>query len=425
MTVLAVIPARGGSKGVPAKNLAPVGGVPLVARAVRECLGAPLVTDVVVSTDDPDIAAAARNAGAGVVLRPAAIAGDTATSEAAVLHAMDAHEAMHGSPVDVVLLVQCTSPFLAREDVEGVASAVIEGGADSAVTVAPFHGFVWREQDWREQDAEVGEADQAGVQYVGGSTALLVDTAAQTSGYGVNHDASFRPRRQDRPQDFLETGAAYAMSATGFREAGHRFFGRTALVRTDPARVLEVDDPHDLDRARALAPLLDAAALPTREDIDAVVLDFDGTQTDDRVLIDADGREIVAVHRGDGLGIAHLRKSGLELLILSTEQNPVVAARARKLQIPVLHGIDRKDLALKQWCEERGIAPDRVLYVGNDVNDLPCFNLVGWPVAVASAHGSVRTAARAVTATPGGEGAIREIAAWLLGPTLNHHNPQK
>ncbi|MCX4818912.1 acylneuraminate cytidylyltransferase [Streptomyces sp. NBC_01142] len=417
MTVLAVIPARGGSKGVPAKNLAAVGGVPLVARAVRECLGAPLVTHVVVSTDAADIAAAARTAGADVVLRPAAIAGDTATSEAAVLHAMDAHEAEHGSPVDVVLLVQCTSPFLAREDIEGVASAVIEGGADSAVTVAPFHGFVWREEDG---DSPVGETAAHAARHVGGSTAVLADPATTTgSGYGVNHDASFRPRRQDRPQDFLETGAAYAMSATGFREAGHRFFGRTALVRTDPARVLEIDDPHDLDRARALAPLLDAAALPAREDIDAVVIDFDGTQTDDRVLIDADGREIVAVHRGDGLGIAHLRKAGLELLILSTEQNPVVAARARKLKIPVLHGIDRKDLALKQWCEERGIAPERVLYVGNDVNDLPCFHLVGWPVAVASAHGSVRAAARAVTATPGGEGAIREIAAWLLGPTLN------
>ncbi|MFD4141511.1 cytidylyltransferase domain-containing protein [Streptomyces sp. NPDC058572] len=415
MTVLAVIPARGGSKGVPAKNLAPVGGVPLVARAVHACLDAPLVTHVVVSTDDEDIAAAARGAGAEVVLRPAAIAGDTATSESAVLHAMDAHEAMNGAPVDVVLLVQCTSPFVSREDVDGVARAVVEDGADSAVTVAPFHGFVWRESDT--SAAAAGESAQRAA----GSTAVLVDTATTAgSGYGVNHDSSFRPRRQDRPQDFLETGAAYAMAAAGFREAGHRFFGRTALVRTDPARVLEVDDPHDLARARALAPLLDERALPAREDIDAVVLDFDGTQTDDRVLIDADGREIVSVHRGDGLGVAHLRKAGLELLILSTEQNPVVAARARKLKVPVLHGIDRKDLALAQWCEEHGIAPGRVLYVGNDVNDLPCFHLVGWPVAVASAHDSVRAAARAVTATPGGEGAIREIAAWLLGPTLNH-----
>ncbi|MEV7088868.1 N-acylneuraminate cytidylyltransferase [Streptomyces sp. NPDC093085] len=425
MTVLAVIPARGGSKGVPAKNLASVGGIPLVVRAVRACLEAHRVTDVVVSTDDALIADAARSAGAEVVLRPAAIAGDTATSEAAVLHAMDAYAAMRGAGTpsagtpsagtpstgtgtggesaaapaapasadpDVVLLVQCTSPFLTAEDVDAVTGAVTEDGADTALTVAPTHGFVWRE-------------DGAG--------------RSRPDGYGVNHDKANRPRRQDRPQEYLETGAAYAMRADGFRAARHRFFGRTALVPTDPARVLEIDDPHDLARARLLAPLLDPQTLPAYDDIDAVVLDFDGTQTDDKVLIDAEGRETVAVHRGDGLGIAALRRSGLRLLILSTEQNPVVAARARKLQVPVLHGIDRKDLALKQWCDEQGIAPERVLYVGNDVNDLPCFRLAGWPVAVASAHDEVRAAARAVTTTPGGEGAIREIAAWLLGPTLS------
>ncbi|WP_405535629.1 N-acylneuraminate cytidylyltransferase [Streptomyces sp. NBC_00075] len=420
--VLAVIPARGGSKGVPAKNLLPVGGVPLVARAVRECLAAKLVTDVVVSTDDQAIAAAARQAGAEVVLRPAAIAGDTATSEAAVLHAMDAHETLHNAKVDVVLLVQCTSPFIIREDVDGVVGAVVNNGADSALTVAPFHGFIWRDAA---DDPQPAPDESAAVE--GGADTVTVTTTESVTvgGYGVNHDKSFRPRRQDRPQDLLETGAVYAMDAAGFRKSKHRFFGHTEPVRTDPARVLEIDDPHDLARARALATLFDAerpGALPTADDIDAVVLDFDGTQTDDRVLIDSEGREFVSVHRGDGLGIAALRKSSLKMLILSSEQNPVVAARARKLQLPVLHGIDRKDLALKQWCEEQGIAPERVLYVGNDVNDLPCFALVGWPVAVASAHDVVRGAARAVTTVPGGDGAIREIASWILGPSLDPLN---
>ncbi|MGC4949843.1 cytidylyltransferase domain-containing protein [Streptomyces sp. DT224] len=396
-TVLAVVPARGGSKGVPAKNLARVGGVPLVARAVNACLASGEVTDVVVTTDAPAVAEAARAAAEALgesgrlhcVQRPEEIAGDTATSEAAVLHALDAYEALRGRTADVVLLVQCTSPFVTREDIDGVAAAVAREGADTAVTVAPFHGFLWRD-----------------------------GTAVEEHNYGVNHDKRVRPRRQDRPEDLLETGAAYAMDAAGFRTHRHRFFGHTALVRTDPARVLEIDDPHDLARARALAPLLDPAPLPTLDDIDAVVLDFDGTQTDDRVLVDSDGRETVAVHRGDGLGIAALRKAGVPLLILSTEQNPVVAARAHKLRVPVLHGVDRKDLALKQWCDEQSLAPERVMYVGNDVNDLPCFALAGWPVAVASAHDSVRAAARAVTTTPGGSGAIREIAAWLLGPTL-------
>ncbi|MEU3145636.1 acylneuraminate cytidylyltransferase [Streptomyces sp. NPDC006999] len=456
--VLAVIPARGGSKGVPAKNLAPVGGAPLVTRAVRECRAARHVTDVVVSTDDQAIAAAARQAGAEIVMRPAAIAGDLATSEAAVLHAMDAHEALHGAAVDVVLLVQCTSPFLIREDIDGVAGAVAGQGADTAVTVAPFHGFIWRDAeptgaattDAASMGGVTTGGAPAGVAPAGAATTDAASTGAVTTGavttggappdaaptdsqaapradapsggYGVNHDKSFRPRRQDRPQDLLETGAAYAMDAAGFREHRHRFFGRTELVRTDPARVLEIDDPHDLARARALAPLFDAdrpGALPTADDIDAVVLDFDGTQTDDRVLIDAGGQEFVSVHRGDGLGIAALRRSGLKMLVLSTEKNTVVAARAHKLKIPVLHGIDRKDLALKQWCGEQGIAPERVLYVGNDVNDLPCFALVGWPVAVASAHDVVRGAARAVTTVPGGDGAIREIASWILGPSLD------
>jgi YrbI family 3-deoxy-D-manno-octulosonate 8-phosphate phosphatase len=408
-TVLAVIPARGGSKGVPGKNLAPVGDAPLVSRAVRECRASRLLTGVVVSTDDPGIAAAAHAAGAEVIERPQQISSDTATSESAVLHAMGIYEERHGDAVDVVLLVQCTSPFLTTEEIDGVAAAILDG-ADTALTVAPFHSFIWRDGS---HDGEKSGKDGA---------------------YGVNHDKSYRPRRQDRPQDLLETGAVYGMRAEGFRECQHRFFGHTELVRTDPARVLEIDDPHDLARARALAPLLDGGKavipaepfpnafvdyLPTRDDVDAVVLDFDGTQTDDRVLVDSEGREVVAVHRGDGLGIAALRRAGLPMLILSSEENPVVAARARKLRIPVLHGVERKDLALKQWCEEQGIAPERVLYAGNDVNDLPCFDLVGWPVAVASAHDVVRGAARAVTSAAGGAGAIREIASWILGKELS------
>ncbi|MER7060996.1 transferase [Streptomyces albidoflavus] len=399
--VLAVIPARGGSKGVPGKNLAEVGGVPLVARAVHACRTARLVSEVLVSTDDPAIAEAARAAGATTVERPAPLSGDTATSEAAVLHALDTDEARHGRLADVVLLVQCTSPFLTADDVDGVTAAVLEG-ADTAVTAAPFHGFLWRD---------------------------LATGATPSSGHGVNHDAAHRPRRQDRPEDLLETGAAYAMRGDGFRAVRHRFFGRTALVRTDAARVLEIDDPHDLARARALAPLLDrneapGARRPGPGDVDAVVLDFDGTQTDDTVQIDAEGRERVSVHRGDGLGIAALRDAGIPLLILSTEQNPVVTARARKLRIPVLHGVDRKDEALKQWCDEQGVDPARVLYAGNDANDLPCFALAGWPVAVASAHEPVRRAARAVTTAPGGRGAVREIASWLLGPDLKSpHRP--
>lgn len=379
--VVAVIPARGGSKGVPGKNLAPVGGVPLVVRAVRAARAARLVQRVVVSTDDPLIAEVARNAGAEIVARPAELSGDTATSESAVLHALDTI----GADAVVALLIQCTSPFLTSSDIDAVTGAVLSDGADSAFTAARTHGFLWH-----------------------------------LDGTGVNHDASQRLRRQDRRVEMLETGAAYAMRVEPLRRSGHRFNGRIRPVEVDPARTLEIDDPADLERARLLAAYLDTGGQLAIGDLDALVLDFDGTLTDDSVTVDQDGRESVRVHRGDGLGIAALRRVGLDIVILSSEHNRVVSARARKLQIPAMTGIADKGVALAQWCAERGHALSRTAYVGNDVNDLPCFDIVGWPIAVADAHYSVRARARIVTAAPGGHGAVREVASHLLGKDIPH-----
>uniref|UniRef100_UPI00249BA955 acylneuraminate cytidylyltransferase family protein n=1 Tax=Pseudomonas sp. PS02285 TaxID=2991441 RepID=UPI00249BA955 len=116
---VAIIPARGGSKGVPRKNVLPVAGIPLVARAVRAALAAG-IQHVYVSTDDSEIAAVARAAGGDVVERPAEIAGDTASSESAVIHAIDSIEGA-GVPVKTVVFLQATSPFIPSE---GIAEAV-------------------------------------------------------------------------------------------------------------------------------------------------------------------------------------------------------------------------------------------------------------------------------------------------------------
>lgn len=235
VNVTAVIPARGGSKGIPGKNVAEVGGVPLVARAVRACLGALHVTRVAVSTDDAAIAAAARSAGAEVVERPAELGSDEASSESALLHALDRLEERHGEPVDVLVFVQCTSPFVTAEEVDETVLAVVREGADSAFTAVPFHGFLWS------AGPGAGPGHRA---------------------HGVNHDSAVRQRRQDRAPEYLESGAVYAMRADGFRRHGHRFFGRTQLVPTAPERAVEIDEPGDLDRARALAPLLDPQQTP-------------------------------------------------------------------------------------------------------------------------------------------------------------------
>ncbi len=145
------------------------------------------------------------------------------------------------------------------------------------------------------------------------------------------------------------------------------------------------------------------------ENVSLLVLDFDGVLTDDRVYVNQDGEETIAAHRGDGMGIAKLKKAGVEVIILSKEKNPVVNARGNKLNVPVYQGIDDKDKKLSEIIKDKGLSAERVVYVGNDVNDLPCFPLVGLAVAVADALPEVIDQAGLVLSKNGGFGAVREI----------------
>lgn len=155
--------------------------------------------------------------------------------------------------------------------------------------------------------------------------------------------------------------------------------------------------------------------IPGPRDLDLIVYDFDGVMTDNRVLVDQDGREAVFCNRSDGLGVGLIRDLGLDQLILSTEANPVVSARAAKLGLPVLQNCADKGQALSRLLAERGIDPARVLFLGNDVNDLPGLRLVGWPAAPADAAPEVLALARYVTRAKGGQGVVRELARDLAG----------
>jgi N-acylneuraminate cytidylyltransferase len=372
-----VIPARGGSKGIPGKNLRRVGGVPLLARTITTARAARCVDHVVVTTDDLMIARVARRYGALVVDRPADISGDTASSESAVLHALDALAA-DGIVPEVVVLMQCTSPFTSADDVERTVAAVRDG-ADSAFTAVRSHAFIWTEH---------------------AGTAL-----------GVNHDSTARARRQDRQVEYRENGAVYAMHTAGFRRVHHRFFGAIAIVETDAARSIEIDEPDELVMARRLAPLFDhgLSTGPLPDVVQALVLDFDGVFTDDTVLTFEDGTEAVVASRRDGMGLSLLRTAAprLPIVVLSSETNRVVQARCRKLGITAIQGLADKETTLRSWCADNGVDLSGVVYVGNDVNDVACMTAVGCAVAP-------RDAADLVLTARGGRGAIRELTEVLI-----------
>ena len=154
-----------------------------------------------------------------------------------------------------------------------------------------------------------------------------------------------------------------------------------------------------------------------------VVFDFDGVFTDNTVYVAEDGTESVRCWRGDGLGLAAVQRLGLQVLILSTEVNPVVTARSRKLRVECVQGCEDKRARLEAIVRERGLTLEQVAYVGNDVNDLGCLEAVGLPVVVSDAHASVLSAARLRTERPGGRGAVREVCDLLVAVHTRASHP--
>lgn len=382
--VCAVIPARGGSKGVPRKNVRLIGGEPLVARAIHSLLDVPAIDTVVVSTDDLEIAAVARGAGAQVIGRPDELSDDLASSESALQHALE-ELAVGGSLPDITVFVQATSPFINPDDVERAISLVRDGRCDVAFSVTRSDVHLWR-------------SGPAGAE-------------------GVNHDQRFRLRRQDREPEFAETGAFYVMRTQGFLEHRHRFFGRIEFVEIDPTDALEIDTEHDFRLAELIHAGQNTAPQPEAIRARAVVTDFDGVHTDDRVLVDQHGTESVLVNRSDGMGVARLRRAGIPVLILSTETNDVVKARAAKLGVEVIAGCDDKLTALEEWADVHGLTLADVAYLGNDINDVACLQSVGWPVVVSDARPEALAVSPIVLRRQGGDGAVRELADRVLAGT--------
>lgn len=144
-----------------------------------------------------------------------------------------------------------------------------------------------------------------------------------------------------------------------------------------------------------------------------IVFDFDGVFTDNTVYVSQEGVESVRCWRSDGLGLSRLKSLGVSLYIISTEANPVVAARANKLNLPCRQGIEDKAVAILETCRELGIEPAHTMFVGNDINDIPAFRAIGFPVAVADAYPEVFPHVLGRTQKLGGQGAVREVCDWI------------
>jgi YrbI family 3-deoxy-D-manno-octulosonate 8-phosphate phosphatase len=375
---VAIIPARGGSKRIGRKNLLPLCGEPLVLHTVRHAFAATEVGEVIVSTEDDEIAAVAESAGATVIARPLELANDHATSESALLHALD----VRGTPdPELVVFLQATSPVRRPHDIDAAVRQLRESGADSLLSACRDRGLFWL--------AEPGGARP------------------------TNYDPHHRLREQDMPPQFRENGSIYVFRTALLRESGTRLGGRVEIYEMDEGSSVQIDEPEDVQLAEwILSRRVPRVDFP--DPVDLVVLDFDGVLTDNAVLVDQDGREMVRAHRGDGWGLARLRDAGIPVAVLSTESNPVVAARCEKLRIPYVQEISDKEAGLRALLDERGARAEHTIFVGNDVNDLGALRIAGLPVVVADADPEAMRAARLVLTRRGGQGAVRELCDMLL-----------
>ena len=377
--VVGIILARGGSKGIPRKNLQLVGGVPLVQRAIETLSQAIGIASVYVSTDDPDIATLAKNCGCNAVNRPKEFSSDTASSEAALLHALNQLKSENIEPTTIVF-VQCTSPFISAAEIKEGVELVHKGLFDSVFSAKETHVFLW---------------------------GLKAGDRAK----GINHrEATQRQRRQDKEPEFRETGAFYIFNSEGFKHSKNRFFGKIGIIKTEMSEI-EVDTYEDLQIANKISEIKNGKEALDTTNIRALVMDFDGVHTDDKVIILPDGSEAVTCSREDGYGLEKLKSYGFNLLILSKEKNNISQQRAKKLGITCLNSIDNKRIALEAWLKEHSLSWSEIAYIGNDENDVECMKKAGISFSPLGSHPSAKAASSGPSITKkGGEGAIREVA---------------
>lgn len=397
--VLALIPARGGSKGIPRKNIRPFAGHPLIAYSIAAARQAETVTRVVVSTDDDEIAAVAREYGAEVpFLRPPELAQDDTTDLPVFQHALRWLADHEGYHPEVVVQLRPTSPVRPPGLVDAAVRLLLaHPEADSVRGVVPAGQNPFKM--WR-IDPERG----------------CLQPLLTLPGVPEPYNAP----RQSLPPVFWQTGHIDAIRARTILEKNSMSGTVILPLRIDPRYTVDIDTPTDWQRAEWLVYFGDLTMVqpyprrPLPAQVDLVIFDFDGVMTDNRVWVDGEGHEFVAAYRSDSIGIQALMRAGIQALVLSAETNPVVEARCRKIGLPFLQGVKDKAPALRQLLAERGLDPQRVIYIGNDTNDLPCFPLVGCAVAPADAQPEVLRAADLILTRRGGHGAVRELCDLLI-----------
>jgi YrbI family 3-deoxy-D-manno-octulosonate 8-phosphate phosphatase len=384
MDTVAFIPVRGGSKSIHSKNIRPLAGRPLVHWTMSAALGCDRIDRLYVASEAAhirDVAGQVQHDKLHVIDRSPETATDTATTESALLEFAASHA------FDVVVLIQATSPLLSSRDLTGALQQFETEGADSLLSVVREHRFIWR-------------------------------PAAEGAVAPFNYTPDARPRRQDWDGELFENGAFYITRRVALLESGCRLSGRTLAYEMSPRTGLELDEPHDWEVAKRRLSETRTVSTEMSEQcrrLKMLVTDVDGVLTDSGVYVGADGELCKKFSTRDGMGIALWRRAGLDVAIMTSEDSPIVTQRAAKLKIErVYKGIADKGEALKQLMAQEELSPEAVLFIGDDINDLPAFKRAGFTACPSDASSEIKAVAHYICSAKGGDGAVREVIDLVL-----------
>lgn len=395
--IVAIIPARGGSKSIPGKNIKELGGYPLIAYSIAAGLESELADRVIVSTDDDEIAAVAKRFGAEVpFMRPSELALDQTADLPVFQHALEYMRTVEARMPDVVVHLRPTSPFRPSQCVdEAVRILLKDPAADSVRSVVPAGQNPYK-MWYLESDAMVP----------------LIDTQLEEA---------YNMPRQLLPAVYWHAGHIDAIRTRTVIDQNSMTGKRILPCIIDPVFAVDLDTPEDWRFAEFLVENRKLDRVHPRPDrgiqasaVKLVLFDFDGVFTDNKVYVREDGTETVVCSRADGMGIERLKAAGIDCMVLSGENNPVVAARCRKLNVSCTQSVIDKGQAIEEIAAEKGVPLEEICFVGNDLNDLDAMEKAGFAVAVHDADPAVRRAADLVLKKAGGNGAVRELCEKLI-----------
>jgi len=398
--ILALIPARGNSKSIPRKNIREFAGYPLIAFSITAALQSKHVSRVIVSTDNEAIAAISREFEAETPFsRPEELARDDTMDFPVFEHALLWLEKNEKYKPEIIVQLRPTSPVIPIGLIDDAVDALINHPqADS------IRGVVQSEQN----PYKMWHIQKNGTL----RPVLQIDRLPE----------SYNAPRQELPQTYWQTGHIDVIRRETILEK-HSMSGDTILpIVINPSFAIDIDTPLDWKRAERLVkegnidmvyPGKKPRVFPKQ--VKLLVLDFDGVLTDDRVWVDQNGKETIAASRSDGMGLEMLRRlTDIEVVVMSKETNPVVTARCNKLEIPVFQSINQKEKALIDLIDKKKINSEEVVFIGNDLNDIDCFPIVGYAAVPNDAFVTARRNADLVLDHPGGFGAVREICEMLI-----------